>query len=171
MPDPSPSTIALWTTLVSTSRHLLETIEARLKAEGLPPLTWYDALFEIEKAGPGGIRPFALEDRLLLPQYGTSRLLERIEKAGLIARAPCEDDGRGHVVTITEAGRATRRQVWPVYAQALTELIGERVGDDEATALAEALRALRPPAATAAPPAVPSRARRSPPSPGSADRR
>jgi DNA-binding MarR family transcriptional regulator len=142
-PSPSPSTLALWTTLVSVSRHLLETIEARLKAEGLPPLTWYDALLEIEKAGPDGIRPFALEDRLLLPQYGTSRLLDRIEKAGLITRAPCEDDGRGHVVRITDAGRTVRRQVWPVYARALNDLIGDRIGADEAAALTEALRVLR----------------------------
>lgn len=145
MNTPSPSTLALWTTLVSVSRHLLETIEVRLKAEGLPSLTWYDALLEIEKAGSDGIRPFALEDRLLLPQYGTSRLLDRIEKAGLIARAPCEEDGRGHVVRITEAGKATRRRVWPVYARALSELIGDRMSPDEATALAEALRALRAP--------------------------
>jgi DNA-binding MarR family transcriptional regulator len=163
MNTPSASTLALWTTLVSVSRHLLETIEARLKAEGLPPLAWYDALLEIEKAGNVGIRPFALEQRLLLPQYGTSRLLDRIEKAGLIARAPCEEDGRGHVVRITEEGMATRRRIWPVYARALIELIGNRIGADDATALAEALHALRAPAppgsedriATAAPPEAP----------------
>jgi DNA-binding MarR family transcriptional regulator len=156
MPTPSPATIDLWTALVSTSRALVETIEARLKAAGLPPLTWYDALLEIEKAGPGGIRPFALQDRLLLPQYGTSRLLDRIERAGLIARQPCEGDGRGHVVAVTALGAETRRRMWPVYAAALVELIGERIDDDRATALATTLRALRGP--SAAPAATPSTA-------------
>jgi DNA-binding MarR family transcriptional regulator len=145
MRTPSAPTLALWTALISVSRHLVETIEARLKAEGLPPLTWYDTLLEIEKAGSDGIRPFALEHRLLLPQYGTSRLLDRIEKAGLIARSACKDDGRGHVVKITDEGLQTRRRIWPVYARALTELIGDRIGADDAMALADALRALRTP--------------------------
>lgn len=147
MTTPSAATVSLWTALVSASRHLVETIEARLKEAGLPPLSWYDALLEIEKAGPEGIRPFALQDRLLLPQYGTSRLLDRIEKAGLIARAPCDGDGRGHVVTITPLGMETRRRVWPVYARALGDLIGDRIDDDQATRLAAALRALRAPPA------------------------
>ncbi len=156
--DAIAATIDLWTALVSTSRALVETIEARLKAADLPSLAWYDALLEIERAGPDGIRPFALQDRLLLPQYGTSRLLDRIERAGLIARHPCEGDGRGHVVAVTPLGAETRRRMWPVYAAALVELVGARVDEAQAASLAAALRALRAP--SAAPPEAPSTAGR-----------
>lgn len=124
-------TVAVWTGLMSVSQAFLERIDQALKAASLPPLSWYDALLEIERAGPAGIRPFALKETLLMPQYGTSRLLGRIEKAGLISRSACEGDGRGQVVQITETGRWTRRQMWPVYARQLEELIGARLDASE----------------------------------------
>ena len=60
---------------------------------GHPPLAWYDALLEIEKAGPDGLRPFELRKLLLLPQYGTSRLLDRMVTArDLSVGALCDND-------------------------------------------------------------------------------
>ena len=123
---PDDSTIALWVRLMRASTSVLDTIEERLKSGGLPPLAWYDVLLELDRAGEDGLRPMALEDRLLLPQYGTSRLLKRLEEAGLTARAPVPEDGRGFRVTITEAGRQMRRRMWPVYAGVLQERIGDR---------------------------------------------
>jgi DNA-binding MarR family transcriptional regulator len=143
MTTPHATTIALWTALVSANRHLIETIETVLKAQGMPPLAWYDALLEVEKAGDDGIRPFALEDRLLLPQYGTSRLLDRIAKAGLIERKACADDGRGQVVRITDAGKSMRQRMWPVYADLLATLIEEKLPRDEMAALTAQLQRLR----------------------------
>lgn len=142
MKTPQPDTIALWTALVSANRRLLETIEDTLKAQGLPPLAWYDALLEIEKAGVDGIRPFALTDRLLLPQYGTSRLLDRIAKAGLIDRLACANDGRGQVVRITDSGRQMRRRMWPVYADLLCRLVEQKLPAGDTSALVSALRNL-----------------------------
>lgn len=142
MADVSSSTVAAWVGLMSVGQALLARIEDALKAAGLPPLGWYDALLEIERAGDGGIRPFELKDRLLLPQYGASRLLDRLEKAGLIVRSACEDDGRGQVVGINEAGRRTRQRMWPVYAGQLTESIEARLDDAERRRLSDLLAKL-----------------------------
>lgn len=141
----SPDTIAAWTRLVSVSGALLERIEEALKSAGLPPLSWYDALLEIEKAEPEGLRPFELKERLLLPQYSTSRLLARIEKDGLIERQACEDDGRGQVIVLTEAGRSTRHRMWPVYAEHLSHLVEERLPAGERQQLADLLGKLKAP--------------------------
>ncbi len=65
-------------------------MEGALKAEGLPPLEWYDVLLELERGGP--MRPRDLQAHLLLAQYNLSRLLDRIEAAGLVERRPCPDD-------------------------------------------------------------------------------
>jgi len=144
MSDPDPSTVAAWTRLVSVSGALVARVEAALKAEGLPPLGWYDALLELERAGDAGLRPFALEARLLLPQYGTSRLLRRLQEAGYVARAPCREDARGHVVVITAEGKAVRARMWPVYAAALDGLIAARLDTGERERLAALLERLRP---------------------------
>ena len=107
-----------WIALGRAHTRLLAGVEAALKDAGLPPLGWYDVLWEVEQA-PDPIRPKDLEPRLLLPQYGLSRLLARIEGAGLIERSPDPADGRGHRLSLTRQGRATRAAMWPVYDAAL----------------------------------------------------
>ncbi|MBI3452138.1 MAG: MarR family transcriptional regulator [Rhodospirillales bacterium] len=144
MTSPRPETIAAWTALMTTSRVLLERVEAALKAAGLPALSWYDALLEIEKERATGIRPFELKDRLLLPQYGTSRLIDRIVAAGLIEKLDCADDGRGFLVRITPEGRRVRRTMWPVYGAALREHFESRLPAGELTTLGGLLRRARP---------------------------
>src|SRR5690606_30123458 len=84
-PDgPSAESVAIWTGLVRTTDTIRDAIEAALKARGLPPLSWYDVLWELERAGPGGLRQNDLQARLLLVQYHLSRLLARMEAAGLV---------------------------------------------------------------------------------------
>ncbi|MFN0115863.1 MAG: MarR family winged helix-turn-helix transcriptional regulator [Paracoccaceae bacterium] len=145
LPPPSPATVAVWTRLMRASAHLLALIEADLKAAGLPPLAWYDALWEIEKAGPNGIRPFTLQERLLLPQYGLSRLIDRMARDRLVARGRAQGDGRGQVLTLTPEGRAMRARVWPVYGAALDRAVAARMPPGEAEALAALLARLYPP--------------------------
>lgn len=138
MPDPAPSTVQAWIGLATASRLVFERVEADLKAAGLPPLAWYDALLEIERAGEDGIRPMELQDRLLLPQYGTSRLLDRLAAAGLTERLACAKDRRGFSVRISADGRDMRRKMWPVYARALGATMGaalDRAETDTLTAL------------------------------------
>jgi len=127
----SENSIAAWTSLIRASERALANIEDALAAKNLPTLSWYDALLEIERAGSDGIRPYELKARLLLPQYGTSRLLNRIAEAGYIRRLACSQDGRGHVVQITEKGKAIRQKMWPVYAQCLKGIIGDRLDRSE----------------------------------------
>ncbi|WP_416799130.1 MarR family winged helix-turn-helix transcriptional regulator [Ciceribacter azotifigens] len=114
-------------------------IEQRLKAAKLPPLAWYDVLLEVERAGPEGLRPFELEKAMLLAQYNLSRLLGRIEEAGYIARQHCEEDGRGQIITITDAGKAARREIWAVYSAAIEAAVGQHLSDEQANALSELL--------------------------------
>lgn len=136
---PNDTVVRAWARLMRAHSTALSAVEAALKSHGVPPLAWYDALLEIERAGEAGIRPFALERELLLPQYGLSRLLERLERAGYVERRPCVEDGRGQVVVITATGIAMRRQMWPVYAAAIQAAVGARLNAGEARQLADLL--------------------------------
>jgi DNA-binding MarR family transcriptional regulator len=138
---PSESVVRAWARLARAQHLVLSRIEADLKAVGLPPLAWYDVLLELNRAGAGagGLRPFELERRLLLPQYGLSRLIDRIERAGCVERRPCAEDGRGQIVAITGAGRELRARMWPVYAAAIEAAVGAALSDAEAEHLAALL--------------------------------
>jgi DNA-binding MarR family transcriptional regulator len=145
MTNPTSQTTRIWTSLLTVSQDLTDSIEAELKTHGLPKLSWYDALLEIEKAGADGIRPYELKERLLLPQYGTSRLLDRIAKAGLITRQDVENDGRGQIIRLTPKGRDTRKVMWPIYAAMLVRSIEHRLSNSEAVALGRLLSKLAKP--------------------------
>jgi DNA-binding MarR family transcriptional regulator len=137
--EPCSSAVRAWACLNRAQQAAMGQVERALKAAGLPPLAWYEVLVELERAGGCGLRPFALEEALLLPQYGLSRLLARMEAAGLVARGSCPDDRRGQLVALTDAGRAVRERMWPVYAAAVQAAVGARLSQDEAEALAELL--------------------------------
>jgi DNA-binding MarR family transcriptional regulator len=140
--SPSKSVIRAWARLMKAQQLALASIEQSLKAAGLPPLGWYDVLWELERAGAEGLRPFELERAILLAQYNLSRLVDRIERAGYVVRQPCEDDGRGQLIVITDAGRAMRQKMWPVYARAIEAAMGRHLSARQAETLADLLGVL-----------------------------
>ena len=148
MPErPDAATVRAWTTLVRAGTVVLAAVEGELKEAGLPPLAWYDVLLELRRAGPEGLRPVALEARLLLAQPNVSRLLARLEARGLVERRPVPEDGRGHAVTITDAGRSLQAAMWPIYAAAIERHVGRKLASADAAALADLLDRLMAPAA------------------------
>jgi DNA-binding MarR family transcriptional regulator len=127
-----------WAVLLSAHATLIERIEAALAAAGLPALDWYDALWELEKA-EGRLRMSDLARRVVLSRSNLSRLADRLEDAGLVAREECTEDGRGYDLVLTRAGRAMRRKMWPVYEAEIERVFSRHVTADEARAIGEAL--------------------------------
>jgi DNA-binding MarR family transcriptional regulator len=140
MPErlPSDAVIRAWTRLIRAQQAVLAAVEHDLKAAGFPPLAWYDALLELSRA-EAGLRPFALEQELLLAQYNLSRLLDRLEHAGYVERRTCPEDGRGQIVAITASGRALIKRMWPTYRSAIARHVGAKLSEDDATRLAALL--------------------------------
>ncbi len=127
-----------WRSLLRGQALLIEEVERRLAAADLPPLGWYDVLTALDKAG-GRLRIHELADAVILSRSGLTRLLDRLEAAGLLRREPCEDDRRGSYAVITPAGRRMLKRMWPVYERALAEHFAPHVGAGEARALRSAL--------------------------------
>ena len=139
---PSDETVTAWARLVRAEQTVLEQIAAELKAADLPPLAWYDVLLELSRAEDGRLRPLELERRTLLAQYNASRLVDRMEKAGLVKRLPHPEDGRGQLVAITAAGRAQQKRIWKVYGPAIARHVGAKLRPAEAVELGRLLAKL-----------------------------
>jgi DNA-binding MarR family transcriptional regulator len=144
--NPSDAAVKAWTRLVRARETVLGAIERDLKAADCPPLAWYDVLLELVRAAQGRLRPFEIEKETLLAQYNLSRLLDRLEREGLVAREPCDDDGRGQWAVITDKGRAAQARTWKVYAKSIQRHVGEKLDDKAAVALADLLGRLTTPA-------------------------
>jgi DNA-binding MarR family transcriptional regulator len=132
---PTETVVRVWVRLMKAQQGALAAIDRDLKAATLPPLAWYDVLWELERAGDNGLRPFELQRAMLLEQYNLSRLIDRIDQAGYVERRACADDGRGQLIAITDRGKAIRRKMWPIYARAIQSAVGEHLSAAQADAL------------------------------------
>jgi len=116
-----PAELAAWRGFLQAHARLVRQLDAELVAAHGLPLTWYDVLVVLDEAG-GRLRMSDLARAVLLSGSGATRLVDRMARAGLIAREPCEDDGRGFFAVLTETGVARRREARP------THLAGVRRG-------------------------------------------
>ncbi|MDH3740862.1 MAG: MarR family transcriptional regulator [Hyphomicrobiales bacterium] len=119
--NPSDTAIKTWAQLLRVSRHLLSAVEQDLKDAKQPPLAWYDALLELKRAGPDGLRPFQLQSKMLLAQYNLSRLVDRLVAEGLVKRVESTTDGRGFVLHLTPEGRKKQAMMWKVYQRSIAD--------------------------------------------------
>ena len=136
---PGDRQLAAWRELLTAHALVVEQIDRELAAAAVVPLTWYDVLVELHQALDGRLRMNELADAVLLSRSGLSRLVDRLERAGLLGREACPDDGRGAFAVITVAGENALREAWPVYARGIARHVGRHLSDDEATAIAGSL--------------------------------
>jgi DNA-binding MarR family transcriptional regulator len=131
---------AVWRLFLTTHAVLIDQIEQELAQAGLPSLTWYDVLFVLDEAPNHRLRLHELADAIVLRRSNLTRLIDRLEAAGLVYRESCPTDRRGAFAVITEAGLAMRQQMWPVYAEAIAKYFAQHLSDTEVEVLAETLK-------------------------------
>ena len=140
----TPAAVEAWAALVRIEKALVHKVEESLKAAGFPPLDWYHVLYEVERTPKGALRQSGVQDRTQLAQYNVCRLVDRLEREGLVERRQCELDGRNNVLVITPKGRALRRSMSPIYANAVDAHFGTRLSQAEAEQLLRLLSKLAP---------------------------
>jgi DNA-binding MarR family transcriptional regulator len=105
-PDLDVSPIGVIGRISRLARELEQRLEPVYREHGLEP-GWYDVLATLRRAGPPyRLRPTEFATTLMLTSSGTTKRLDRLEQAGLIARTPDPGDRRGTLITLTPAGHA-----------------------------------------------------------------
>jgi DNA-binding MarR family transcriptional regulator len=100
-----PGQLAAWRGLLRTHAALTKQLDAELiEAHGLP-LTSYEVLLHLHEAHEGKMRMSELAASVLLSRSGLTRLVDRMERDGLLRRERCTDDARGWYAAITDEGR------------------------------------------------------------------
>jgi DNA-binding MarR family transcriptional regulator len=84
----------------------------------------YDVLFTLSRCPSGWLRLNELNDHVLLSQSSLSRLVERLEKRGLVDRMPAPDDGRGVLLKLTEEGAALQKEIGREHVRDISSLVG-----------------------------------------------
>ena len=107
----------------------------------------YDVLFTLSRCPSGRLRLNELNDHVLLSQSSLSRLVDRLEKRGLVERMPAPNDGRGVLLKLTDAGAELQRQIGREHVRDIAALVGPALTaaeQRELLRLTEKLRASLP---------------------------
>lgn len=138
----------LWFSFVRAHRLLIREVERRLAEAELPAYSWYDVLWGLESGEHGTRRMHELAAALAIERYNLTRLVDRLERDGLVTRVRSVDDGRAALATITEAGKALRKRMWKIYQQVVADLFLSQFDAASAKSFAAGLdraaRAARP---------------------------
>lgn len=104
--------------LTIAGRHISQQyLEPFFKARGLQ-FREFDVLATLRRAGaPYALTPTQLFEVLMLSSGGMTNQLDRLEKAGLIARRPNPDDRRSMLVTLTDEGLALVNETVPKHVE------------------------------------------------------
>src|SRR5438093_5188856 len=95
--SPSPERLRAWRLYFESALALVDVLDAELERDAGIPLRWYDALVHLEET-PDGLRMNELAERILYSKSGFTRVVDRMEEAGLVRRVRPKNDRRSILV-------------------------------------------------------------------------
>lgn len=130
---PTREQLDSWRTFLRAHATVTRALETELVAEQKLSLAAYDVLVQLAEAPGRRLRMTELADAVLLSRSGVTRLVDRLEKSGLVARCPVESDGRGVAAELTPAGldrlrKASRTHLHGIVRYFVEKLDGEELG-------------------------------------------
>ncbi|HZG90859.1 MAG TPA: MarR family transcriptional regulator [Pseudonocardia sp.] len=127
---PSRAQLDSWRSFLRAHAAITRALEAELLAEQQLSLAAYDVLVQLVEAPGRRLRMTELADAVLLSRSGVTRLVDRLEKAGLVSRCPVAGDGRGVAAELTEAGLNRLRTASRTHLSGVMRHFVEPLGDD-----------------------------------------
>jgi MarR family 2-MHQ and catechol resistance regulon transcriptional repressor len=140
----SPSVVVVGR-LIDAHSRLTRELSAQLVAAHRLTLSEYEVLMLLARAPDGAMRRVDLAHEACLSPSGVTRMLDRLEGAGLVAKRECREDARVTYAALTEAGLAKLERCAPDHVAAIERLLGERFDGHEVDSLVELLGRLSAP--------------------------
>jgi DNA-binding MarR family transcriptional regulator len=128
-----------WRALLQAQATLMRQLDTDLREGTGLHLADFDVLAQLAEAG-GELRMTDLAARTLISRSGLTRRVAKLVDAGLVRRANTTQDGRGVIVTLTDAGLTRVTETVPVHLRGVSKLFVERLDDQELAVLETALR-------------------------------
>jgi DNA-binding MarR family transcriptional regulator len=113
-----------WRALCTSHAALTERMQRALTAADLPPLSWYELLWAVERSPTRSPRMSELAEWLTLSRGGVTKLVDRLEEAGYLRRVSSEQDRRSFQAELTPAGEKMLEEMHAVCTPELERHIG-----------------------------------------------
>jgi DNA-binding MarR family transcriptional regulator len=128
-----------WRGVLFASARVLKVADRDMLEHDGFPLTWFDVLSRLSDVGPAGLRMQELEELAVFTRGGLTRLVDRIEAAGLVRREPVPGDRRGVRVVLTTDGRHRYAAALLRHREVIEREFGRRLTPAHHRAIADAL--------------------------------
>ncbi len=128
---------AAWVGFLRSHATLVRELDASLtEAHGLP-LSSYEVLLRLSREPEGMQRMSDLAEAVWLSRSGITRLIDRLEREGLVERRACPSDARGSFAVITPAGLARLEEARSTHVADVRDRFLSRLDASEQAQMAE----------------------------------
>jgi DNA-binding MarR family transcriptional regulator len=147
--DPPQQTLTLgelraWRGLLRAHACLARRLDTELdQAHGLP-MTSYEVLNHLEESSAGRMRMCDLAEQAQLSRSGLTRLVDRLERDGLLERCSCDHDARGSYACLTSAGRERLQAARGTHLSVIREQFFSHFSERELSILADMWERIAP---------------------------
>ena len=131
---PSPERLRDWRLYFDSVLALIDVLDNELERDAGFPLRWYDVLVQLEET-PGGLRMNELAERILCSKGGFTRVVDRMEEAGLVRRVRPDNDRRSILVVLTDSGRDMIERARPHHRAAIEQHFARHLTDRDVKAI------------------------------------
>jgi DNA-binding MarR family transcriptional regulator len=128
-----------WGGLLHVYADLVPLVDQVLRRTAGLPLACYDVLLELNAAPDRRLQMGQLGEKVVVSRTRVSRLVDDLERDGLVTRASNPADGRSAYAEITKSGRDRLRAAAPVYLAAIQEYFTSHLTERELDLLGNAL--------------------------------
>ncbi|HEY3070304.1 MAG TPA: MarR family transcriptional regulator [Gaiellaceae bacterium] len=132
----TPEQLAAWSGFLRGHAQIVRALDAELEREHGLALTSYDVLIQLSLAPDRRLRMFELADAIVLSRSGLTRLVDRLERCGLVERERGEVDPRQIYAKLTDRGLEVLADATPTHIAGIQERFLDRLSDEQTKQLA-----------------------------------
>jgi DNA-binding MarR family transcriptional regulator len=137
--DQQQARVEAWRAMLYANDRLLQRLSQELMDQHNLEMSWYEVMLHVAETG-GTINQRALLARALLGQSGLSRVLTKMEGAGLIRRRATDTDRRTLDIELTPLGRERLRRAAPTHIAGIKRWFGDQLTARQAEAIRTGLQ-------------------------------
>jgi DNA-binding MarR family transcriptional regulator len=132
----SPAELGAWRGFLRAHSTLVKALDAEMQATHGLPLSSYEVLITLRAAPGQRLRMAELADRAILSRSGMTRLVDRLERDGLLERDRCDSDARGFFAVLTPKGEELLVTARRTHLDGVRERFVQHFGPEELATLA-----------------------------------
>ncbi|HTW43009.1 MAG TPA: MarR family transcriptional regulator [Solirubrobacteraceae bacterium] len=136
--------VRAWRGLLRAYACLAKRLDAELESAHGLPMSSYEVLVHLEEASGGRMRMCELAEQAQLSRSGLTRLVDRLERDGLLERCSCDHDARGAYACLTGAGRERLQAARGTHLAVVREQFLAHFSELELGSLADMLERIAP---------------------------